>query len=294
MPWWSWRPGHAAGVDPETRSVRTADRLGVPVQREPEHVCSDHEVSMVERPATACSAGEPVTLNRLGNALDLLDVRYLADGGGSLLAMWERHAVLFTLEGPDDEILVIRARPHSTVPPDWADRAYRVVNEWNHTRRFCKAYVGDPPSAASCPSTPRCRCRSRPAPTTPAGRDARLRRRRSQQLRRLAPRRGRAALEAEALYRRTSVGRATVCSRAHRARPRGLALPGPPSHNLAPAQLSARLRGTATGPRSAAARGPRRPTVRAGVWTRAWQGRPARAEPLRAGATVVPSTDPGP
>ena len=69
--------------------------------------------------------------------------RYLTDGDGSLLAMWERHALLFALEGPEDEILVMRGRPHSTVPPDWADRSYRVVNEWNHTRRFCKAYVGD-------------------------------------------------------------------------------------------------------------------------------------------------------
>ncbi|WP_344174016.1 YbjN domain-containing protein [Pilimelia columellifera] len=86
----------------------------------------------------------PVTLRRIGEGLDKLDIRFLADGDGSLLAMWERHAVLFTVEGPEDEILVIRARPHSTVPPDWADRAYRVVNEWNHTRRFCKAYVGDP------------------------------------------------------------------------------------------------------------------------------------------------------
>jgi hypothetical protein len=94
---------------------------------------------------------KPVTLRRVGEALDLLDVRYLADGDGSLLAMWERHAVLFTLEGPDDEILVIRARPHATVPPDWADRAYRVVNEWNHTRRFCKAYVGDPTERGQLP-----------------------------------------------------------------------------------------------------------------------------------------------
>jgi hypothetical protein len=45
----------------------------------------------------------------------------------------------------------MRARPHATVPPDWADRAYRVVNEWNHTRRFCKAYVGDPTERGQLP-----------------------------------------------------------------------------------------------------------------------------------------------
>jgi hypothetical protein len=46
---------------------------------------------------------------------------------------------------------VIRARPHATVPPDWADRAYRVVNEWNHLRRFMKAYIGDPTDSGQLP-----------------------------------------------------------------------------------------------------------------------------------------------
>src|SRR5690242_12606410 len=93
----------------------------------------------------------PVTLLRVADALEKLDIRYLTDGDGSLLALWERHAVLFALEGPSDEILVIRARPHATVPPDWADRSYRVVNEWNHTRRFYKAYIGDPTDRGQLP-----------------------------------------------------------------------------------------------------------------------------------------------
>ncbi|PZG20650.1 hypothetical protein C1I95_09085 [Micromonospora craterilacus] len=143
MPWWSWRPGPASGGDSETRSritVEGAVRVGLPAPRQPEEECPGGEHPLIaDMPATV----EPVTLRRICDALDLLDVRYLADGDGNLLAMWERHAVLVTLEGPDDEILVLRARPHATVPPDWADRAYRVVNEWNHTRRFCKAYVGD-------------------------------------------------------------------------------------------------------------------------------------------------------
>ena len=149
MPWWSWRPGSAAGnsteADDET-TVRSTVRVGVPAQREPTRL-TPVEASAADEPETV----SPVTLTRIGKGLDLLDIRFLADGGGSLLAMWERHAVLFTLEGPDDEILVMRARPHATVPPDWADRAYRVVNEWNHTRRFCKAYVGDPTERGQLP-----------------------------------------------------------------------------------------------------------------------------------------------
>lgn len=94
---------------------------------------------------------EPISLVRVRAALDRLEVRYLTDGEDGLLAMWERHAILIALEGPEDEILVMRTRPHSTVPPDWADRAYRVVNEWNHSRRFCKAYIGDPTDRGQLP-----------------------------------------------------------------------------------------------------------------------------------------------
>ncbi|MEV4756067.1 YbjN domain-containing protein [Micromonospora sp. NPDC049559] len=151
MPWWSWRPGPAGGGDSETRSRSSADgavRVGPPAPREPDHDSISADLTTIKEMPVEVA---PVTLRRVSNALDLLDVRYLADGDGSLLAMWERHAVLFTLEGPEDEILVMRARPHATVPPDWADRAYRVVNEWNHTRRFCKAYVGDPTERGQLP-----------------------------------------------------------------------------------------------------------------------------------------------
>ena len=151
MPWWSWRPGQTAGGEPEARNGTPDDgnvRVGPPVPRGAEHDCVLANLSEIDTMAMTVA---PVTLPRIGAALDRLDVRYLADGDGSLLAMWERHAVLFTLEGPDDEILVLRARPHSTVPPDWADRAYRVVNEWNHTRRFYKAYIGDPTERGQLP-----------------------------------------------------------------------------------------------------------------------------------------------
>ena len=150
MPWWSWRPGSTRGAEPGAGgevALQSSVRVGVPAQREPGHSPITAELSTSDEADQVMA----VTLTRIGKALDLLDIRFLADGGGSLLAMWERHAVLFTLEGPDDEILVMRARPHSTVPPDWADRAYRVVNEWNHTRRFCKAYVGDPTERGQLP-----------------------------------------------------------------------------------------------------------------------------------------------
>ena len=38
----------------------------------------------------------------------------------------------------------MRARAYATLPTDWADRAHGALNEWNHTRRFLKSYVGEP------------------------------------------------------------------------------------------------------------------------------------------------------
>jgi Putative bacterial sensory transduction regulator len=153
MPWWSWRSGNpGSGQARSGDPVREGNlRLGPPAQRRsPDEDPSDDLAAIGSTVAKDDPPGT-VTLARLAAGLDQLDVRYLADGCGRLLAMWERHAVLFAMEGPEDEILVVRARPHSTVPPDWADRAYRVVNEWNHTRRFCKAYVGDPTERGQLP-----------------------------------------------------------------------------------------------------------------------------------------------
>jgi hypothetical protein len=122
-------------------------------RRQPAGAGRADTATVTDNPAGDDQVGQvaQVTLVRVAEALERLDIRYLTDGDGSLLALWERHAVLFALEGPSDEILVIRARPHATVPPDWADRSYRVVNEWNHTRRFYKAYVGDPTDRGQLP-----------------------------------------------------------------------------------------------------------------------------------------------
>lgn len=115
MPWWSWRPGPAGGGDPETRSGTTVDdtvRVGPPAPRQPgDDAAAPERPVIADMPATVA----PVTLRRVCDALDLLDVRYLADGDGNLLAMWERHAVLVALEGPEDEILVMRADRKSVV-----------------------------------------------------------------------------------------------------------------------------------------------------------------------------------
>ena len=141
MPRWPWRAEQTDGSQTDSSVAQLPREDATPMI----------DGASDESPEEGASRIAPVTLLRVAEALEQLEIRYLTDGDGSLLALWERHAVLFALEGPADEILVIRARPHSTVPPDWADRSYRVVNEWNHTRRFYKAYVGDPTDRGQLP-----------------------------------------------------------------------------------------------------------------------------------------------
>src|SRR2546430_12225501 len=126
MPWWPKRGGQAGNGESATDRGDGGVRVELPSPRSPE-------------PTEALV--ETVDMTRLAAALDRLEIRYLTDGDGSLLAMWERHAVLFTLEGPDDEILAIPAPPHATVPPASADRPYRLLNECTHSGRFCNASV---------------------------------------------------------------------------------------------------------------------------------------------------------
>ncbi|GAA1372600.1 MULTISPECIES: YbjN domain-containing protein [Catellatospora] len=149
MAWFSWQRLRVGQSTAGTARSRT-----VPQQRSLFEVPDDLSMmdSLPPAPTTLAPAETPqVNLRRIAATLDLLDIRYLSDGEESLLALWERHALLFAVEGPDDEILVIRARPHATVPPELADLAYRAVNEWNHTRRFAKAYVGDPTERGQLP-----------------------------------------------------------------------------------------------------------------------------------------------
>ncbi|GIG60999.1 hypothetical protein Lfu02_53710 [Longispora fulva] len=130
MAWWRW--GHDNPHRDETESEGGL-RVQLPRQRR------------------GTGAVGPVTMERIGASLSRQEIRHLTDADGALLALWERHAVLFTLEGPDDEILVVRARAHATTPQEWSERAYAAANEWNHARRFMKAYVGDPTERGGLP-----------------------------------------------------------------------------------------------------------------------------------------------
>lgn len=93
----------------------------------------------------------PLDSDRIVSALKNLEIRYLVDENGGVVALWERHIVQVRAEGPDADILVLRARAYQTVPKEWAERGYAAMNEWNRTRRFLKAYLGEPTESGSLP-----------------------------------------------------------------------------------------------------------------------------------------------
>lgn len=131
---WDWSAdGSRRGAGP-----RRAELTGEPVNT---RVQVDIPAQVDRRSRAVAIA---VTPRRVEQTLSRLGIRYLTDERGNLLAMWERHMVLFALEGPEQEILVMRARAYGTLPSDWAGRAHAALNEWNHTRRFLKAYLGEP------------------------------------------------------------------------------------------------------------------------------------------------------
>src|SRR5947207_1489431 len=116
MSWWPRRGGQADTGNAGVGSTDTGVRLEVPVQRRPE--------------ACDCVVSS-VTMERLSAAMTRLEIRYLTDGDDSMLAMWERHAVLFTLEGPGSRPRA-RSKPPGTCP---AGRGIRAPARWCPSRR---------------------------------------------------------------------------------------------------------------------------------------------------------------
>lgn len=116
-----------------------------PASSEPPSSDVNLETPKARHPTSPSSANLPeITIERIQSTLDHLQITHLEEDEKSVLAQWARHAMLFAVEGPSEEILVMRAQPYGTLPLVDLERVRLVLNEWNHTHRFMKAYVGDP------------------------------------------------------------------------------------------------------------------------------------------------------
>jgi hypothetical protein len=93
----------------------------------------------------------PVDMKRIKESLRRLEIRFLTDEDGDVLALWEGHSLLFSLEGPQRTVLVLRARADEMVPMEWESRALAGVNEWNRSRRFLRCFLGEPEASGGMP-----------------------------------------------------------------------------------------------------------------------------------------------
>ncbi|MDA1358004.1 YbjN domain-containing protein [Glycomyces luteolus] len=141
-------------LGPEREQISEVDRWHL-IKRDLEEIDPDFvtDLEQIAADAVAQEADEaaPLDSERIIAALKSLDIRYLVDENGGIVALWERHIVQVRAEGPDADILVLRARAYQTVPREWAERGYAAMNEWNRTRRFLKAYLGEPTESGALP-----------------------------------------------------------------------------------------------------------------------------------------------
>ncbi|MFC4336761.1 type III secretion system chaperone family protein [Salininema proteolyticum] len=121
------------------------------IKQDLEEIDPDFMDDLRQIAADSCHEVKPLSGERIIEALQALGIRYLVDDRGSLVALWERHVMQLRTEGPDEDILVLRCRAYQTVPAEFHMRAYQAVNEWNRTRRFLKAYVGEPTESGALP-----------------------------------------------------------------------------------------------------------------------------------------------
>ncbi|MCH7230512.1 YbjN domain-containing protein [Glycomyces sp. L485] len=135
---------------PDEEQISEVERWHL-IKRDIEAIDPDFVSDLEEIAHSARDESAPLDADRIIAALKNLDIRYLIDENGGIVALWERHIVQVRAEGPDSDILVLRARAYQTVPKDWAVRGYAAMNEWNRTRRFLKAYLGEPTESGSLP-----------------------------------------------------------------------------------------------------------------------------------------------
>ncbi|MEU6859454.1 YbjN domain-containing protein [Glycomyces sp. NPDC046736] len=137
-------------LGPEEEQISEVERWHL-IKADLAEIDPDFITDLEQIAADARDEPAPLASDRITAALKNLEIRYLMDENGGIVALWERHIVQVRAEGPDADILVLRARAYQTVPREWAERGYAAMNEWNRTRRFLKAYLGEPTESGALP-----------------------------------------------------------------------------------------------------------------------------------------------
>ncbi len=79
--------------------------------------------------------------DRITAALQARGLEYGIDEDGDVGGYWDGHLFYFFLMGPDDKSLQVRGRWNREVGADRVAEVTALVNEWNATHLWPKAYV---------------------------------------------------------------------------------------------------------------------------------------------------------
>lgn len=83
----------------------------------------------------------PLNRDRVTAALDARDMRYGIDEDGDVGGYWDGHLFYFFLMGQNEEYLQVRGRWNRAVAVAQLPAVMEIVNEWNATHLWPKAYV---------------------------------------------------------------------------------------------------------------------------------------------------------
>lgn len=87
----------------------------------------------------------PVTVERLGETLKVLEINYGDDGEGTLIAGFEGNPCWFRVAGPggQDIAFVFDARWRHSLPADSMPDALMAINDWNQQNPFPRAMIAN-------------------------------------------------------------------------------------------------------------------------------------------------------
>lgn len=85
----------------------------------------------------------PLTANRIAAELSRRDYLFETDDDGDITGIWDGNRFWFILMGQQNEVLQIRGRWGTELPPTARSAALRAINDWNRDRIWPKVYLRD-------------------------------------------------------------------------------------------------------------------------------------------------------
>lgn len=94
-----------------------------------------------EEPPPPVELPTPVTMQRIGDHLVRRGYHFRVDDDGDITGTWDGHRFWFLLLGEHREIVQVRGRWSTALPPASRLATLQAVNDWNRDRIWPKVYL---------------------------------------------------------------------------------------------------------------------------------------------------------